>query len=119
MHNQRSYIVSGLEDKVSQLENEKARLQNACREVEFKLLQANQNTQTLQQELEKSRTAIVQKQHDEKELLAKFNIELEDKEKLQQELHIYKKQVSNRSKFCLSKLYIYDRFTLSDCIAVI
>lgn len=83
----------GLEDKICQLENEKSRLQNVCREVEFKLLQSNQNSQTLQQELEKSNSANLQKQNDEKELLTKLNVELEDKEKLQQELHVYKKQV--------------------------
>ena len=76
--------ISGLEDKISQLESEKTRLHNASRDVEFKLLQSNQNSQNLQQELEKSRMAIVQKQNDEKELLTKLNIELEDKEKLQQ-----------------------------------
>lgn len=63
------------------------------REIEFKLMQSNQNSQSLQQELEKAVAANIQKQNEEKELLNKFNLELEDKEKLQQELHLYKKQV--------------------------
>lgn len=68
-------------------------MQNLCRDIEFKLLQSNQGAQNLQQELEKSNATNQQKQNDEKELLIKLNLELEDKDKLQQELHIYKKQV--------------------------
>ncbi len=82
-----------MEDKINQLENEKSRLQNVCREIEFKLMQSSQSAQSLHQEVEKLTATNLQAQNDEKELLNKFNLELEDKEKLQQELHLYKKQV--------------------------
>lgn len=56
-------------------------------------MQSTQNAQSLQQELDKSASSGVQKENEMKELLTKFNLELEDKDKLQQELHLFKKQV--------------------------
>lgn len=56
-------------------------------------MQSTQNAQSLQQDLDKSATAGMQKEGEVKELLTKLNLEMEDKDKLQQELHLFKKQV--------------------------
>jgi hypothetical protein len=83
----------GLEDAKTTLEADRTRLQNNLREIERELLQVQQQLRLTQEELEKSHNVNSQAQNTEKELQARLFNEIEERERVQLQLHQTKKQV--------------------------
>lgn len=75
------------------MENERLRLQNQIRDVEKEQMEAEHKAQSLREELQRAQNASSQQQAEEKELQARLLNEVEERERLHQEVHQLKKQV--------------------------
>lgn len=87
--------ISALEDMKTTIDTERTRLQAQLREVERDSLQTQQQLRFTQDELLKSHENNTQAQNDEKELLSKLANEIDERERLQLQLHQVKKQVND------------------------
>ncbi|KAF7987174.1 hypothetical protein HCN44_011480 [Aphidius gifuensis] len=85
--------ITSLEDNKTILENEKSRLQNQLRDMEHELIQIQQQLRFTQDELQKCQSTNSQAQNEERELQARLSNEIEERERLQLQLHQLKKQV--------------------------
>lgn len=94
-----SFFLLVLEDTRTQLECERVRLQTQNGEMERQLLQATSNVQSLQEQVTKLSGSTQQQQAEHRELQARLNSEVEERERLQQDNHQLKKQVSQICSF--------------------
>lgn len=83
-----------LEDTRTTLEVDRARIQTLNREYEKQMAQSGQHNQTLQEELTRANNNLAQRQNEEKDLQARLNNEIEERERAQQESHQLRKQVN-------------------------
>ncbi|KAG7207976.1 hypothetical protein KM043_009556 [Ampulex compressa] len=85
--------IAALEDIKVTIDTERTRIQAQLRDMERDMLQVQQQLRFTQDELQKSHQNNAQAQNDEKELQARLANEIEERERLQLQLHQVKKQV--------------------------
>ncbi|XP_065072928.1 rootletin isoform X2 [Ochlerotatus camptorhynchus] len=87
--------IAGLEESRNLLEQEKVRLQTILKETENNMTKLNQDLSTAQTDIHKFQSQTTQNDAAEKELQARLTNESEEKERIVQELHQIKKQMSD------------------------
>ncbi|XP_062565905.1 rootletin isoform X1 [Armigeres subalbatus] len=87
--------ISGLEESRNLLEQEKVRLQTILKETENNMTKLNKDLSTAQTDIQKFQSQSTQNDAAEKELQARLTNESEEKERILQELHQIKKQMSD------------------------
>ncbi|XP_020278588.1 rootletin isoform X2 [Pseudomyrmex gracilis] len=85
--------IATLEDVKANMDNERTRLQAQVRDMERDVLQLQQQLRFTQDELHKCHENNAQAQNEEKELQARLANEIEERERIQLQLHQVKKQV--------------------------
>lgn len=85
--------IANLEEIRNILENEKTHLSTLLKETENNLTKTSQELNQTKNNLHKLQVDSAQKDATEKELQARFNNEVEERERIQQELNQTKKQV--------------------------
>ncbi|KAG5673476.1 hypothetical protein PVAND_003521 [Polypedilum vanderplanki] len=85
--------ITTLEETRNTLENDKVRLSTILKETENNVTKLSQELGTSQSNIQKLQANASQKDNLEKELQARLNNEMEEKERILQELHQLKKQV--------------------------
>lgn len=85
--------ISALEDSRTSLEVDRARLQTLNREIEKQMCQGSQQSQGLQEEINRLSLSLSQREGEVKELQTRLNTETEERERAQQENHSVRKQV--------------------------
>ncbi|CAD6231744.1 GSCOCG00001565001-RA-CDS [Cotesia congregata] len=85
--------IATMEDARTALEAEKSRLQGQIRDMEHEIIQIQQQLRFTEGELQKSQSANSQAQNEERELQGRLANEIEERERLQLQLHQLKKQV--------------------------
>lgn len=91
--NNSSISHTGLEENKNSLETERVRLTTILKETENNLTKVSQELSTTQTDVHKLQSNTSQKDVVEKELQARLNNEVEEKDRVLQELHQVKKQV--------------------------
>lgn len=86
-------FIPALEDSRTSLEVDRARLQTLNREIEKQMCQGGQQTQGLQEEINRLSLSLSQREGEVKELQTRLNTEVEERERAQQENHNVRKQV--------------------------
>uniref|UniRef100_A0A8D8KZD4 Rootletin n=2 Tax=Culex pipiens TaxID=7175 RepID=A0A8D8KZD4_CULPI len=87
--------IAGLEESRNLLEQEKVRLQTILKETENNVTKMTQDLSTAQADITKFQSQTTQNDAAEKELQARLTNETEEKERILQELHQIKKQMSD------------------------
>ncbi|XP_021713036.1 rootletin isoform X3 [Aedes aegypti] len=87
--------IAGLEESRNLLEQEKVRLQTILKETENNMTKLNKDLSTAQTDIQKFQSQSTQNDAAEKELQARLTNESEEKERILQELHQIKKQMSD------------------------
>lgn len=95
--------IASLEETKNALENERTRLSTVLKETQNNFTKLNHEYQTTQNSLQKVQQNSGQKDVLEKELQSRLTNETEERERVQQELHQVKKQVS----FCITTQFLY------------
>lgn len=85
--------VNSLEETKNSMENEKTRLTTLLKETENNLTKTTQELQSSQNNAQKMQSNNSQKDVHEKELQTRLANEIEERERIQQELNTAKKQV--------------------------
>lgn len=101
-----------MEDLKSTIDAERTHLQTQARDMERDALQLQQQLHFTQEELQKCHENNTQFQNEEKQLQAKLANEIEEKERIQLQLHQVKKQVWK----CVQNLFdscMYNQFCIS------
>jgi len=88
-------VFLALEDTKATMDVERTRLQAQVRDMERDALQLQQQLRFTQDELQKCHENNAQAQNEEKELQARLANEIEERERIQLQLHQVKKQVKN------------------------
>lgn len=86
--------ISSLEETRNSLDNERTRLSTVLKETQNHMTKVTSDLQTTQKSLQTMQQSSGQKDVLEKELQARLNNETEERERVQQELHQVKKQVT-------------------------
>lgn len=86
-----------MEDAKAAMDVERTRLQAQVRDMEREALQLQQQLRFTQDELQKCHENNAQAQNEEKELQARLANEIEERERIQLQLHQVKKQVKKRA----------------------
>lgn len=87
--------IAALEETRSTLENDKVRLQTILKETENNVIKLQQEVTATQSNLQKLQSCNTQKDVLEKEMQARLSNEIEEKERIQQEMHAMKKQMTD------------------------
>jgi len=98
-----------LEEIKATLEQEKLKVLNVLKDTEHNMSKVSLELNTTQSDVQKLKSSANQKDDLEKELQARMNNEMEERERVQQELHQVKKQVNKFFVFFIKlfKIYIY------------
>lgn len=86
-----------MEDTKATMDVERTRLQAQVRDMERDALQLQQQLRFTQDELQKCHENNAQAQNEEKELQARLANEIEERERIQLQLHQVKKQVGKHA----------------------
>lgn len=86
--------IASLEDAKTTIEADKLRVQGQLRDMEHESIQLQQQLRFTQDELQKSQATISQGQTEERELQGRLANEIEERERLQLQLHQLKKQIT-------------------------
>jgi len=101
------YACLALEDAKATMDVERTRLQAQVRDMEREALQMQQQLRFTQDELQKCHENNAQAQNEEKELQARLANEIEERERIQLQLHQVRKQV----KKCASSSFFLHFFS--------